>query len=130
MKAVFFNFSICTQTGPRSDTFSFAPFQCEGKRGGRSNLWRDNNQPAFCPHCKSLHYTSLRKFALIVVFGSLNWCTVMKAVKGRGKEMSLSRCRGLYHKLPKSDPYAVYFLPNAVYLIQGCFITTNIVWAG
>ena len=26
----------------------------------------------------------------------------------RGKEMSLSRCIGLYYKLPKSDPYAVY----------------------
>ena len=36
----------------------------------------------------------------------------------RGKEMSLSRCIGLYYKLPKSDPYAVYQLPNAVYLLQ------------
>ena len=32
--------------------------------------------------------------------------------------MSLSRCIGLYYKLPKSDPYAVYQLPNAVYLLQ------------
>ena len=30
------------------------------------------------------------------------------AVSFRGKEMSLSRCIGLYYKLPKSDPYAVY----------------------
>ena len=26
----------------------------------------------------------------------------------RGKEMSLSRCIGLYYKLPKSDPSVVY----------------------
>ena len=41
----------------------------------------------------------------------------------RGKEMSLSRSLGSYYKLPKSDPYAVY-------LVQCCFITANIVWAG
>ena len=48
----------------------------------------------------------------------------------RGKEMSLIRGLGLYYKLPKSDPYAVYLLPNAVYMIQCCFITANFVWAG
>ena len=48
----------------------------------------------------------------------------------RGKEMFLSRILGSYYKLPKSDLYAVYQLPNAVYLIQCCFITTIIVWAG
>ena len=51
------------------------------------------------------------------------------AGKGRGKEMSLSRCLGLYYKLPKSDPNAVYLLPTAVYLLQCCFIAANIVWA-
>ena len=39
----------------------------------------------------------------------------------RGKVMSLSRCRGLYYKLPKSDPYAVYFLPNAVFFYPVLF---------
>ena len=48
----------------------------------------------------------------------------------RGKEMSLSRCLGPYYKLPKSDPNAVYLPPNAVYLLQCCFIAANIVWAG
>ena len=52
------------------------------------------------------------------------------AGKGRGKEMSLSRCLGLYYKLPKSDPNAVYLLPTAVYLLQCCFIAANIVWTG
>merc|ERR1712032_410152 len=32
----------------------------------------------------------------------------------RGKEMSLSRFLGVYYKLPKSDPNAVFLLPNAV----------------
>ena len=44
--------------------------------------------------------------------------------------MSLSRFLGVYYKLPKSDPNAVYLLPNAVYLLQCCFIAANIVWAG
>ena len=48
----------------------------------------------------------------------------------RGKEMSLSRFLGPYYKLPKSDPNAVYLPPNAVYLLQCCFIAANIVWAG
>ena len=47
----------------------------------------------------------------------------------RGKEMSLSRCLGPYYKLPKSDPNAVYLPPNAVYLLQCCFIAANIGWA-
>ena len=51
-------------------------------------------------------------------------------ILGRGKEMSLSRCLGPYYKLPKSDPNAVYLPPNAVYLLQCCFIAANIVWAG
>ena len=45
----------------------------------------------------------------------------------RGKEMSLSRCIGLYYKLPKSDPNSFYLFPNAVYLLQCCFIAANIV---
>ena len=48
----------------------------------------------------------------------------------RGKEMSLSRSIGSYYKLPKSDPNAVYLLPTAIYLLQCCFISANIVWAG
>ena len=52
------------------------------------------------------------------------------ALLNRGKEMSLSRFLGVYYKLPKSDPNAVYLLPNAVYLLQCCFIAANIVWAG
>ena len=48
----------------------------------------------------------------------------------RGKEMSLSRFLGSYYKLPKSDSNAVYLLPNAVYLLQCCFIAANFVWAG
>ena len=44
--------------------------------------------------------------------------------------MSLSRFLGPYYKLPKSDPNAVYLPPNAVYLLQCCFIAANIVWAG
>ena len=44
--------------------------------------------------------------------------------------MSLSRFLGSYYKLPKSDSNAVYLLPNAVYLLQCCFIAANIVWAG
>ena len=44
--------------------------------------------------------------------------------------MSLSRFLGVYYKLPKWDPNAVYLLPNAVYLLQCCFIAANIVWAG
>ena len=55
----------------------------------------------------------------------LNICLCL----GRGKEMSLSRFLGVYYKLPKSDPNAVYLLPNAVYLLQCCFIAANIVWA-
>ena len=47
----------------------------------------------------------------------------------RGKEMSLSCFLGVYYKLPKSDPNAVYLLPNAVYLLQCCFIAANIGWA-
>ena len=43
--------------------------------------------------------------------------------------MSLSCFLGVYYKLPKSDPNAVYLLPNAVYLLQCCFIAANIVWA-
>ena len=50
-------------------------------------------------------------------------------VQCRGKEMSLSRFLGVYYKLPKSDPNAVYLLPNAVYLLQCCFIAANIGWA-
>ena len=34
------------------------------------------------------------------------------------------------YKWPKSDPNAVYLLPNAVYVLQCCFIAANIVWAG
>ena len=45
----------------------------------------------------------------------------------RGKEMSLSCFLGVYYKLPNSDPNAVYLLPNAVYLLQCCFIAANIV---
>ena len=37
---------------------------------------------------------------------------------------------GSYYKLPKSDSNAVYLLPNAVYLLQCCFVAANIVWAG
>ena len=48
----------------------------------------------------------------------------------RGKEMSLSCFLGVYYKLPISDPNAVYLLPNAVFLLQCCFIAANIVWAG
>ena len=48
----------------------------------------------------------------------------------RGKEMSLSCPKGSYYKLPKSDPNAVYLLPTAIYLLQCCFISANIVWAG
>ena len=48
----------------------------------------------------------------------------------RGKEMSLSWNIASYYKLPKSDPNAVYLPPNAVYLLQCCFIAANIVWAG
>ena len=44
--------------------------------------------------------------------------------------MALSQILGSFYKLPKSDPYAVYQLPYAAYLIQCCFITANIVWAG
>ena len=44
--------------------------------------------------------------------------------------MSLSCFLGRYYKLPKSDLNAVYLLPNAVYLLQCCFIAANIVWAG
>ena len=46
----------------------------------------------------------------------------------RGEEMALSQILGSFYKLPKSDPYAVYWLRNAVYLIQCCFITANIVF--
>ena len=44
--------------------------------------------------------------------------------------MSLSRSIGSYYKMPKSDPNAVYLLPTAIYLLQCCFISANIVWAG
>ena len=60
----------------------------------------------------------------------MNMKMMMVMVINRGKEMSLIRGLGLYYKLPKSDPYAVYLLPNAVYMIQCCFITANFVWAG
>ena len=50
----------------------------------------------------------------------------------RGKEMSLCCDLGHCYKLPKSGPNAVYWLPNAVFLLppKCCLIAANIVWAG
>ena len=50
----------------------------------------------------------------------------------RGKEMSLCCDLGHCYKLPKSGPNAVYWLPNAVFLLlpKYCLIAANIVWAG
>ena len=72
------------------------------------------------------------RFLVMCWFHRYNMCTNMciTCAGGRGKEMSLSRCLGPYYKLPKSDPNAVYLPPNAVYLLQCCFIAANIVWAG
>ena len=69
-----------------------------------------------------LHHLKLWSFTQCI-------CFALSAHGCRGKEMSLSRFLGVYYKLPKSDPNAVYLLPNAVYLLQCCFIAANIGWA-
>merc|ERR1719242_2236628 len=71
-----------------------------------------------------LHECVIKSSRLDLVYFSGN-----TGESGRGKEMSLSRFLGVYYKLPKSDLNAVYLLPNAVYLLQCCFIAANIVWA-
>ena len=73
-------------------------------------------------HCSVPDYTEQDK---------LGWESQPPLASGcRGKEMSLSRSLGSYNKLPKSDSNAVNLTPNAVYLLQCCFIAANIVWAG
>ena len=76
----------------------------------------------------SLSFIAAVQYLILSILGSP---AIIKTVKkSRGKEMSLSRFLGVYYKLPKSDPNAVYLLPNAVFLLQCCFIAANIVWAG
>ena len=76
----------------------------------------------------SLSFIAAVQYLILSILGSP---AIIKTVKkSRGKEMSLSRFLGVYYKLHKSDPNAVYLLPNAVYLLQCCFIAANIVWAG
>ena len=60
---------------------------------------------------------------------ALGWID-FRTENSRGEEMSLSRFLVIYYELPKSDLYAVYLLPAAIYLLQCCLIAANIVWAG